>query len=409
MSKTIPSNGLSTALVGLGASVGLYYIVKSLLKRDPKPRSTSNAEGLDSQGTLPFPLPRPLPDFDIEKAKPRPYRPFRWTFHQTMALLPLEPDWWLELESTYKARVAQRQALFKQHGPLILDALPDTEVACRELVNMVIEFLTTRYPNLFMMESNTGIFENKILGTSENLQIPLGEEGSAEKLLMFLLNNVPEDFAVTQKDEESGKYHFRAGVICSAVGWNLGEKIGKPLHEVHGPVPFYDKMLRNSMDRFFDKLPAEKPIQRGSWTFEVGQPLFFQADEPEFKVHKNFNPDLKLDDIHLRVDWQTLRRLPESKAIVFNYKCLFTPVKDFRREPYMPQLVAKVLRESKAPLKDYKSWGPLEHQFLPALDGWAEEQRVKGMVPEGWEERTLDEHPFYPGWEQHWTDQESSM
>lgn len=30
------------------------------------------------------PLPEPYHDFDIEKAKPRPYRPFRWAYHQTM-------------------------------------------------------------------------------------------------------------------------------------------------------------------------------------------------------------------------------------------------------------------------------------------------------------------------------------
>ena len=30
------------------------------------------------------PLPKALPDFDITRAKPRPYRPFRWPYHQTM-------------------------------------------------------------------------------------------------------------------------------------------------------------------------------------------------------------------------------------------------------------------------------------------------------------------------------------
>jgi hypothetical protein len=30
------------------------------------------------------PLPKPYHDFDISKALPRPYRPFRWAYHQTM-------------------------------------------------------------------------------------------------------------------------------------------------------------------------------------------------------------------------------------------------------------------------------------------------------------------------------------
>lgn len=30
------------------------------------------------------PLPEPYPAFDVKKAMPRPYRPFRWAYHQTM-------------------------------------------------------------------------------------------------------------------------------------------------------------------------------------------------------------------------------------------------------------------------------------------------------------------------------------
>jgi flagellar basal body rod protein FlgB len=33
------------------------------------------------------PLPEPYHDFDVTKALPRPYRPFRWAYHQTMCML----------------------------------------------------------------------------------------------------------------------------------------------------------------------------------------------------------------------------------------------------------------------------------------------------------------------------------
>jgi hypothetical protein len=32
------------------------------------------------------PLPESYPEFDIDKALPRPYRPFRWAYHQTMCM-----------------------------------------------------------------------------------------------------------------------------------------------------------------------------------------------------------------------------------------------------------------------------------------------------------------------------------
>jgi hypothetical protein len=34
-----------------------------------------------------FPGPKPVHDFDIDSAKPRPYRPFRWEYHQNMCEL----------------------------------------------------------------------------------------------------------------------------------------------------------------------------------------------------------------------------------------------------------------------------------------------------------------------------------
>jgi hypothetical protein len=33
------------------------------------------------------PLPKPYLEFDIKQALPRPYRPFRWAYHQTMCML----------------------------------------------------------------------------------------------------------------------------------------------------------------------------------------------------------------------------------------------------------------------------------------------------------------------------------
>jgi hypothetical protein len=50
-----------------------------------------SVEEIDALGNFPdyaklsgVPLPQPYHNFDIGRAKPRPYRPFRWAYHQTM-------------------------------------------------------------------------------------------------------------------------------------------------------------------------------------------------------------------------------------------------------------------------------------------------------------------------------------
>jgi hypothetical protein len=205
------------------------------------------------------PLPRPYPEFDIKKAIPRPYRPFRWAYHQTMckwtqdeliimkpltrgkALTKMERDWWLELENTYEQRIQQRKALFAEHGSGVLQALPGTELACKELMEMAVQFLCARYPQYFRLGRENKILYNDILGAETDL--------ASTPPLHVLLENVPEDFALMMRDPDTGHYYFRAGIICSALGWNVASKIGQRLHEIHAPIPDYKEKMAFSMDR----------------------------------------------------------------------------------------------------------------------------------------------------------------
>ncbi|KAJ7090243.1 hypothetical protein B0H15DRAFT_837784 [Mycena belliarum] len=360
------------------------------LKSFRKWRSTKGA--IDYFALTGVRAPVPLLDFNIDETKARPYRPFRWEYHQTMSLKKMDPDRWIELESTYRTRIHERMQLFHKHGKKIIDALPGSEAACRELMEMVIQYVCVRYPRQFQLESS-GIFHNKILH--------LCSDTKTIQPLFFLLQHIPEDFLITLEDKKTGLYAFRAGVSCSAVGWNVSTKIGLYLHEIHAPVPDYKEKMEFSMDRYFTKMPTDKPIQRGSWGIEVGQPLFAQEDDTEFQLSREGKapPDLNISDIHLRVDWQTLRRLPQSRAIVFNFKPLFTPIQEFRDEPYIPKLLLKILRDGKPSFMEYKAFYHVKDKVLPALEEWAKEQEDKGWVPAEWKERTLAEDPFFPGWE----------
>lgn len=309
----------------------------------------------------------------------------------------MEPDWWLEVDNAYAQRVAQRQELFRLHGNKVLDYLPGSELACKELMEMALQFLTHRYPKHFTLTSptpSTIIFTNNLLSTQTQVS-PLPPSVHP---LHILLNNVPEDFAITTRNEIDGQYYFRAGCVCSAMGWTVQTKIGKSLRDIHIPVvPDYKEKMAFSMDRYFSKMPSNAPIQRGSWGLEVGKPLFMQPGDPHAALREQQDPNLTIDSVNLRVDWQTLRRLPLSGGIVFNFKALFTPVTEFRDEKGVPGLLAKVLREGKKNLMEYKGTWHVEHAVLEHLEEWVKEQGREGV-----EVGTLDEAPFFEGWEEKW-------
>jgi hypothetical protein len=312
----------------------------------------------------------------------------------------MEPDWWLEVENTYISRVNERKELFQKYGKMVLDYLPGSELACKELMEMCLQFYCARYPEYFSLSADKTTFHNGILNKDTDIKIM--------HPLHVLLNNVPEDFAIVLRNENDGMYYFRAGVICSSLGWNVSTKIGLQLKDIHKPIPDYKEKMSFSMDRYFSKMPTNAPIQRGSWGLEVGSPLFMPPGDPHEKLRDSQQESLTIDECNLRVDWQTLRRLPLSGGIVFNFKALFTPVREFRDEPYVPALVLKILREGKRSLMEYKNTWHVEHVCIPELEKYAEEQVAKGLVvpespgEEAWNVSTLQESPYFPGWEEKW-------
>ncbi|CZT16497.1 uncharacterized protein RCC_02340 [Ramularia collo-cygni] len=348
----------------------------------------------DYAGLSGVPLPDPCLEFDITKAMARPYRPFRWVYHQTMSLQKLDPNWWLELDRNYIETVRLRKELFEKQGSDVLQVLPGSELAAKELMEMCLQFLCARYPHYFQLSECNTIFHNLILQTQTHLP--------STSPFDVLLENIPEDFAIMLRDPSTGSYTFRAGIIMSSLGWTLGSKIGKRLDEVHGPVPDYKARMSASMDRFFAKMPTDKPIQRGSWGIEVGKPLFMPAGPEREGLKAKQKLDRGIEDMHLRVDWQTLRRLPLSGAVVFNFKALFTPVEEFKDEAYVPTLLLKVLREGKESLMEYKRNWCTEHVVVPALEEYEREQIDRGIMEEEWEPCTLEENPFFPGWREKW-------
>ena len=161
-----------------------------------------------------------------------------------IALYKLEPDWWLELENSYVERVNERKKLFEEHGTKVLNYLPGSELGCKEVMEHALQFYCARYPQYFSLthsKSKGHVLQNGILKTETVIK--------DMHPLHVLLQNVPEDFAVMLRNPEDGMYYFRAGLLCSSLGWNVETKLGMQLKEIHAPIPDYKAKMEFSMDR----------------------------------------------------------------------------------------------------------------------------------------------------------------
>ena len=162
----------------------------------------------------------------------------------------METDWWLELENTYIERIAERKGLFEKYGKLVLNYLPGSELGCKEIMETALQFLCARYPQYFSLEYRRDrghVFKNGILRTQTVIK--------NMHPLHVLLDNVPEDFAIMLRNPEDGLYYFRAGLLCSSLGWNVDTKLGMQLKEIHSPIPDYKEKMELSMDRWVSSSP----------------------------------------------------------------------------------------------------------------------------------------------------------
>lgn len=50
----------------------------------------------------------------------------------------------------------------------------------------------------------------------------------------------------------------------------------------------------------------------------------------------------------------------------------------------------------------YKNTWHTEHVVAPALEKYEKEQIEKGLMEKRWEPKTLDEAPWFPGWQEKW-------
>lgn len=324
------------------------------------------------------------------------------------------PNWWVELERNYVQTMSARQRLLQAHGARIMFESAGAGPAVRELSEMLLQFLAARYPAHFALSASASAsapaagarrFRNRLLGTTTDL--------AATPPLRAIFANVPEDYALMLRSESDGLYYLRAAAVCSSVGWHVAQHRDSPVRSIHAEVPGAARMAM-SMDRWFAKAATDAPVARCSWSLEDHEVLFAspQAEAEEGREWKRGRfaggreAELRVEDIRLRCDTQTLRRLPISGAVAFSFKATFTRLEELRDEPYVPALLLKVLEEGNGELVGYKVEEHVKKVAVKALGEWAKEQVENGVVPADWEVGTLDESPFFPGWEQKWRRQQ---
>lgn len=121
-----------------------------------------------------------------------------------------------------------------------------------------------------------------------------------------LAYNLSEDVIIHRIKND--KDWMAAGHICLPSGWNPEEKIGRPLEEIHKPVPG----MRNNHFKLVEAMINSGPFLRYVWSITFDDSI---NHHPSLSK-KKFNP-FGVNEIHIKVEEQMTIGFPEIQATLF--------------------------------------------------------------------------------------------
>ena len=245
----------------------------------------------------------------------------------------------LVVDDAFEMEVALRRRLMAEQRDVVFDCLAGADEAADEALHLV---------RTWMIERG--------LPTSELADHPLAVAGQL----------IPDDLCLMVRHPDG--WRLDGASLCFPSIWQLSEKLGRPMIAVHSNVPHYAHELASKVDRFFDGLRPNRPVARRNLSVKPYSLLHLPMAKSSQPVG-SLVPNGLGQPFWLRSELQTVRRLPQSGAILFTIKLQLAPAQVLLHRPDIARRLAAMYRSWDAPTRTYKlGTNDLTSGFLPWLD-----------------------------------------
>ena len=214
-------------------------------------------------------------------------------------IVPLDLADWLRVDEGFAGQMARRDALISGARDRVIALEDAARPAAAELMRLVIA-----------AQAGKPGFESdgRQMHRPDRVKVLLDEDdplATAGRLAQ-------EDFCILQKREGAAEHVLTGAVLCFPASWSLDEKFGRPLVGIHDPVASYDDSIAKRVQRLFDGVQAERPLWRFNALWYADPELHQPRRENERREERHAN-----SADFLRSELQTIRRLPETGAVIF--------------------------------------------------------------------------------------------
>ncbi|RYF45883.1 MAG: DUF3445 domain-containing protein, partial [Cytophagaceae bacterium] len=238
-----------------------------------------------------------------------------------MGTAPLpESDRLVEVDEHHQTEIALKKQLLAELPTYYFQMLPGHETAQWEVLQLVLQNLARFHLSQFTLrqEGRRWHWTNRLL--DEETTFTMGDSGTLPNApLDWVGRQVQEDLVLLTGPEST----LIGGQLCFGNGWCLDEKIGLPFWQIHAPiVPIVSPMIQ-AAQKLMERLPVGRPVWRMNWSVKITDQLDMTSrhtpalDQRLADLLPSITPDTVSDQLYLRLERQTLTRLPTSGAILF--------------------------------------------------------------------------------------------
>lgn len=219
---------------------------------------------------------------------------------------PLAVSDWIPRDDAFAGQMALRDGLIARRPGDVLGALATAAPAVAECLALMVDHL--RHDGGYGRSGNL-------------LRRPDGVSVRVDGMPLSVIGRLSQsDICLMEKDAR-GRWCLTAAALCFPASWRLSEKLGRDLPGLHRPVSEYDDGLARRVTRLFDGIRVEQPLWRANWMVYDDPSLYQPRNEDDPRRAPSTGQGR-----YLRSERQSLRRLPETGAVVFGIHTTVMPL-----------------------------------------------------------------------------------
>lgn len=250
-----------------------------------------------------------------------PYFPFETKFNDKIGtVLRAENHPLIEVDEHYRTEIALKRQLLTDYPDYYFKAFAGHETTQWEVLELILTTLAQHWPASFLLErvGERWHWENRLL--NETQTFTFGDVASLpQQPLDWVGRQVQEDLLVLAGDGPA----LVAGQLCFGNVWSLEEKLGLPFWEIHAPITSIVEPMMRAAQGVMERLPAGRPVWRLNWSIKASDQLDMTTRRmPELNAQlaellPTLTPENAGQHLFVRIEKQTLTRLPRSGAVLF--------------------------------------------------------------------------------------------